>query len=89
MMLDGSIYKRLPLSTCVPLLAIGWLQYQSASAQGDNQMPTPEQLQSFVTHFDGETRPDLVPFYLKIEDAISGYHSMERLQKCSRHGIAS
>jgi hypothetical protein len=81
MIVNGPVFKRLRRSSCVPLLAISWVHCQSARAQGDNQMPTPEQLRSFVTQFDGETRPDLVRFYLKLEHVISGYHSLERLKE--------
>lgn len=35
--------------------------------------PSPEDLSRFVTHYDGESRPDLVPFYRKVEEALAGY----------------
>jgi hypothetical protein len=37
--------------------------------------PSPEDLGRFVTPYDGELRPDLVPFYRKIEEALAGYSS--------------
>ena len=33
--------------------------------------PSPEDLRRFVTEFDGESRPDLVPFWLTIERALA------------------
>lgn len=79
-MLKMRALKRLPWPTCVPeVLAISLLFSQSASAQSDNQMLTPEQLRSFQTTFDGEGRPELVPLALKVRDAISAYESLERL----------
>lgn len=35
--------------------------------------PSREDLSRFVTPYDGETRPDLVPFHRKIEEALAGY----------------
>jgi hypothetical protein len=46
----------------------------------DNQVPTAEELRSFQTVFDGETKPNLVPLALKVRDAITVYESFERLK---------
>lgn len=43
-------------------------------------MLTPEQFRSFQITHDGEARPDLVPFALKVREAISAYDSLERLK---------
>jgi hypothetical protein len=61
------------LPTIGALCCCFWL---SSPMAGERPIePSPEDLSRFVTPYDGESRPDLVPYYRTIEEALAGYES--------------
>ena len=63
------------------LLALTAFASQPNLAHGEDEVPTSEQLRAFSVSFNGASRPDLVPFFLKIRRAVNDSNIVERLKE--------
>ena len=52
-----------------------------AIANADPVTPSIDELRAFTTDYDGETRPDLLPIWLKLRVALGDAESLEKLER--------